>query len=194
MEQVSFDEFTHARVIIGIVTGLSMTRLLTGVARIIQRPAGQTMLGVHLGWALFLLLQVTHFWWFEFGAAPAARWDYALYMFTIFYAALFFFTCVTLFPDPGGEWTSFAGYFEARRAWFYFLLVSLIATDVAFASIKADAAAMELGRPYLMRQGGLAALALAAALAGRPGFDLAVAATAVLLQVWWLLRGFGLAP
>ena len=58
--------FTHVRVIIGIVLGLSVSRLLTGIAEIIQHPQRKNIYVVHLGWVLFAFLTVVHFWWFEF--------------------------------------------------------------------------------------------------------------------------------
>jgi len=36
--QLAHDQFIHVRIIIGIVTGLSVTRLLTGLARFVQHP------------------------------------------------------------------------------------------------------------------------------------------------------------
>ena len=36
--QRAHDWFIHARIIIGIVAGLSVTRLLTGLARFVQHP------------------------------------------------------------------------------------------------------------------------------------------------------------
>jgi len=60
--QLARDQFIHIRIIIGIATGLSVTRLLTGLARFVQHPARERIYLVHLGWALFLLLAIVHFW------------------------------------------------------------------------------------------------------------------------------------
>ena len=110
------DEFFHVRVIIGIVTGLSMTRLLTGLARFVQHPSRGQIYPVHLGWAFFLLLAVMHFWWFEFGLGHLGLWSIGPYFFVISYAALYFFTCSLLFPDRMDEYAGFADYFHARQA------------------------------------------------------------------------------
>jgi len=39
MNQLAYDQFVHIRIIIGIVTGLTVTRLLTGLARFVQHPS-----------------------------------------------------------------------------------------------------------------------------------------------------------
>lgn len=190
----TFDQFTHARVIIGIVTGFSMARILTGLARMIQRPARDSGRWLQLGWAMFLLLWVTHFWWFEFGISPAGRWTFGLYLFTIAYVALFFFTCVILFPDPQDDPDGFAQYFPAHQTWFYGLLVLLFAADAAFAALKGSAHLQLLGSAFVAKQLLLVLLALAALFLRDPRFHIGFAAVAIVLQVWWILRGFGLAP
>ncbi|MCO6186252.1 hypothetical protein [Rhizobium sp. L1K21] len=84
-------EFTHVRIIIGMVTGLSIARLLNGAARFVQHPKRDQVYGIHIGWTIFLFLAVVHFWWFEFSLAKLPRWTFDKYVFVLFYAALFFF-------------------------------------------------------------------------------------------------------
>jgi DMSO/TMAO reductase YedYZ heme-binding membrane subunit len=86
-QQLAHDQFIHIRIIIGIVTGLTVTRLLTGRARFVQHPSRDRIYLVHLGWALFLLLAIVHFWWFEFGLARIEVWTFEVYFFVICYAA-----------------------------------------------------------------------------------------------------------
>ena len=148
----ALDQFTHARVIIGIVTGLSMARILTGIGRMIQRPARGRGRGLQLAWALFLLLWVTHFWWFEFGISPGS-WTFGLYLFTIAYVSLFFFTCVILFPEAQDDPDGFAEYFPAHQAWFYSLLVVLFAADAAFSALKGADHLRELGVAFARKAG-----------------------------------------
>jgi hypothetical protein len=194
MTAAAAEQFLHARVIIGIVTGLSMARLLIGLAGLIQRPERDGLRGFRLAWAAYLGLAVTQFWWFEVGLPPDGRWDYGLYIFTICYAALFFFTCVVLFPDRADAEDGFAAYFAARRVWFFGLIAALAAGDVAFSALKGPAFVAGLGPAYFARQAAMVGLALLAA--ARPGGRLPAifAGLAIAGQVWWILRTFGLAP
>ncbi len=58
--------YLHVRVMVGIIVGLIVARLLTGMARFIQHPKLYRIYFVHLGWAFTILLSVIHFWWWEF--------------------------------------------------------------------------------------------------------------------------------
>ena len=80
---LAHDQFIHVRIIIGIVTGLTVTRLLTGLARFVQHPVRDRIYLAHLAWAFFLLLAIVHFWWFEFGLQRIGVWTFEIYLFVI---------------------------------------------------------------------------------------------------------------
>jgi hypothetical protein len=54
--------FQHVRMIMGMVLGLSITRLLTGLVRIIQHPGQNRIYPVHIGWVITMLITLIHFW------------------------------------------------------------------------------------------------------------------------------------
>ena len=60
------DMYLHVRVLFSIILGLGISRLLSGVARIVQHPKEYKVYWVHLVWALFLFLYLIHFWWWEY--------------------------------------------------------------------------------------------------------------------------------
>ena len=184
------DAFFHVRVIIGIVTGLCVTRLLTGMARFVQHPSRQAIYPVHLGWACFVLLAVIHFWWFEFGLSHVTQWTFPLYLFVIVYASLFFFLSTLLFPDRMEEYDGFAGYFHARQAWFYGLLAAIFLFDIADTALKGAAHLHAFGRGYPVVLGELAAVALAAIRIRDRRFHAGFVVAVLALEAWWILRQF----
>lgn len=184
------DLFTHVRVIVGIVTGLSVTRLLTGLARFVQHPGRERIYFVHFGWALFLILAVVHFWWFEFGLSHLYGWTFEVYFFVICYAALFFFTCAILFPDRMDDYAGFADYFHSRQKWFYGLLAGLFVVDLVDSAVKGAEHFHALGRDYPIRQGVLCALALAAMFIEDRRYHAAFVSLGLIAQVVWILGQF----
>jgi MFS superfamily sulfate permease-like transporter len=75
-------------VVLGIVLGLSITRLLTGVARFMQYPGHNKAYTVHLGWVFSMLLTLVHFWWWEFRLSEIPRWTFEVYIFLVTYTIL----------------------------------------------------------------------------------------------------------
>lgn len=184
------DLFFHVRVIIGIVVGLSVARLLTGLARFVQHPGRERIYGVHLGWVCFLILAVMHFWWFQFGLSHLERWTFEIYFFVICYAAVYFFICTLLFPDTMAEYKGFADYFHSRQRWFYGLLASLFLIDLVDTALKGAAHFRSFGPVYPVQQAVLAGLALAAIVVRARWYHALLVALAILAEVAWILRQF----
>lgn len=182
--------FTHIRIIVGMVTGLSVARLLNGLARFVQHPKRELIYSVHMGWSLFLLLSVIHFWWFEFTLARIGRWTFEEYLFVIGYAALFFFISAILYPDKMEEYAGFESYFTARRTWIYCLLAGLFAVDMIDTAIKGAAHFAALGPQYVVRQALLTGLSLLGIWMTDRRYHLGFVIFALGAQIWWIASQF----
>lgn len=185
---VNPESFVHVRIIIGIITGLSLARLLNGLARFVQHPKREHIYGVHIGWVFFLLLSVVHFWWFEFSLVHVARWTFELYIFVICYAALFFFICAILFPDNMGEYPGFIAYFHSRQAWFFSLLAAIFTVDVIDTLLKGTDHFWSLGPEYPIRQFVLIILSLVAIKVTNHLYHVIFVTVALVSQVWWVIN------
>ena len=180
------DAFVHVRMIIGVVTGLSMARLLTGLARFVQHPSRQRIYPTHLIWAAFMLLATTNFWWFEFSLRVVPVWTFEGYFFVITYAALYFFTSTLLFPDTLDEYRGYEDYFHARQRWFFALLAAIYLMDLGDSALKGGAYFHDFGAIYAPRQIAFALLALAMGFAQNRRLHLGFALTALLSEVLWI--------
>lgn len=128
--------FQHVRVVIGIVLGLGITRLLTGLAGFLQHPTRRKAYPVHIGWTFMVLLTLIHFWWWEFGLIDLERWTFEIYLFLIGYAILLFLLCTLLFPDTLSEYSGYEDFFISRRGWFFAIYGLTIVFDVVDSLIK----------------------------------------------------------
>jgi len=184
------DLFVHLRIVIGVVMGLSITRLLTGVARFVQHPARQRLYLVHFGWVLFLLLSIVHFWWFEFGLSRIEQWTFELYFFVICYAILFFFIATLLFPDAMEEFSGHADYFHARQRWFYGFLSCIFLVDLVDTALKGMEHFQSLGIEYPIRQIIFFILSLIAIAVRNRRYHFTFVAVGLIYQASWILRQF----
>ncbi|MFZ0841126.1 MAG: hypothetical protein WAM77_26985, partial [Xanthobacteraceae bacterium] len=108
--QIAVDLYLHVRVLIGILLGLSVVRLVGGVARFVAHPGRQRSSLIHFGWVAWALLKVLTFWWWEFGLSRI-EWNFGIYFFVCVYASMFFFLSVLLFPDDLREYDGYQDYF-----------------------------------------------------------------------------------
>jgi hypothetical protein len=145
------DMYLHVRVLFSIILGLGVSRLLTGVARIVQHPKKYKVYWVHLLWALFLFLYLIHFWWWEYRLQTVQQWTFPLYLFISLYAVLLFLLCVLFFPEEMEDYDSFKAYFYSRRKWIFSLMIVLFIADIADTWIKGSAYLHTLGPIYYIR-------------------------------------------
>ena len=106
MEPASFPSelFPHIRIVMGMVVGLGITKLLTGLATFIQHPGRIKPYPIHLLWVATLLLELVHFWWWQYALYGISSWTFALFVFLIGYAIVLYFMCAILFPDRVDEY------------------------------------------------------------------------------------------
>ncbi|ARO24545.1 hypothetical protein CO659_23985 [Rhizobium sp. S9] len=152
METVSSPEvFLHIKVVMGMVISLSLARLLTGVAGIVQHPAKARVYVVHLGWALSLFLFIIHIWWWEYRLQAVPVIGFGIYLFLVCFCSLFFLLCALLFPASLDEYGGYEEYFISRRKWFFGVLGLIYAVDILDTAIKGPERILSLGWEYPAR-------------------------------------------
>jgi hypothetical protein len=184
------DIFPHIRIVMGMVIGLGVTRLLAGVARIVQHPKQYAIYPVHLAWVALLLLMLVHFWWWEFGLYVIEDWTFGKYLFIILYAVTLFLLCALLFPDSMQDYKSYEDFFYARRGWFFGLLGLTYLLDVVDTLLKGKEHFARFGIEYIIRTPIFVALCIAAILTTDRRFHALFVAVALVYQVSWILRLF----
>jgi hypothetical protein len=184
------EAFPHIRIVMGMVVGLGVTRLLAGVARIIQHPSQYRLYHVHLAWVASVLLMLVHFWWWEFGLFGVRDWTFGIYLFIIAYAVLLFLLAALLFPDSMLDYASYEDFFISRRAWFFGVMAGTYLFDILDTLIKGEAHFERFGIEYLIRTPVFIALSIAAAFISNRWFQIAFVGFTLAYQVSWILRLF----
>jgi hypothetical protein len=183
-------EFTHIRIVMGMVIGLGVTRLLSGVARIVQHPSQYRLYGVHLAWVASVLLMLVHFWWWQFGLYQIPLWTFGIYLFIIGYAVILFLLCALLFPDSMHDYQGYEDYFLSKRAWFFGLLAVTYLLDVIDTLLKGEQHFAQFGNEYLIRTPLFVILCLIAIATDNRIFHRAFVAFALVYQTFWIWRLF----
>lgn len=184
------EAFPHIRIVMGMVIGLGVTRLLSGVARIIQHPGQYRLYPVHLAWVASVLLTLIHFWWWEFALFGMTRWTFEIYLFIICYAVMLFLLSALLFPDSMFDYASYEDFFISRRGWFFGLLAATYAIDLIDTLIKGKEHFERFGWEYLIRTPLLFALCIVAAITPNRRFHAVFVTVILIYQISWILRLF----
>jgi len=182
------DLYQHVRVIISIILGLSIARLLNGVAGFVQHPWREQVWWVHLGWVGWMLVSVIGFWWWEFRLAEVPHWTFETYVFVFVYASIYFLLCTLLFPTDMAEYRGFQHYFTSRRGWFFGLLAASFLMDIVDTWLKGTQHLQAFGIEYPIRIACALVLCAAAIRIARPAFHGALVVFALLYQVSYFAR------
>lgn len=128
--------FEYVTVLVSIIVALGIAQILSGVARMIEKPQGQKIYWVHLLWAAWLFLYLIFFWWFEFQLTAVVEWTFYAYAILVFYATVLFLMSAILFPSRSHDGIDFEERFFARRNWFFGLFILSLAINVPDTLLK----------------------------------------------------------
>jgi hypothetical protein len=188
--QIEVDLYLHVRVLISIILGLSVTRLLGGLAQFMRQSDHHLFSWIHLTWVAWVFFNVIAFWWWEFRLSQITHWTFALYLFVIAYASMFFLQAALLFPNDIEGYESYGDYFIARRTLFFGIFALTEATDVVDTLIKGTEYLRSLGPEYLVRVGVFLALCLVAARTRNLRFHGLFAVAALIYEVTYIPRQY----
>jgi hypothetical protein len=187
MEPASSAEvFTHVRIVMGMVVGLGITRLLMGVAGLVQHPNRARLSAIHLLWAVSVLIELTLFWWWEFELRALPRWSFAVFAFLVGYAVTLFMLAALLFPDKIDEYEGYEDFFLKRRHWFFGVFAATFVFDVVDTLIKGEPYFDNLGVGYLVQVPIGIALAGIAILTRNRRYHFALVSVHLIYQLWWV--------
>jgi len=188
--QVSHELFAHVRIVLGMVIGLGITRLLTGVAGFIQHPDRYRFSLLHMLWAVSTLIELVLFWWWEFGLATIGRWNFSVFLFVISYAVVLYLLAALLFPDNISEYGGYEDFFLKRRRWFFSLLGVAFVFDVIDTLIKGMDHFNRLSIDYLVQVPIGLALCVVGWSTEKRNIQIALALVHLAYQAYWIVRVF----
>ncbi len=140
--------YPHIRVVLSIILGMGITTLLSGVASVIEHPRRYGWSWIHMTWAVWALLSIVTFWWWEFRLTAVQVWTFGKYVFVIAYGATYFMVSTLLFPRDVREYGSYEHYLIQRRGWFFGTIALITLMDLADTALKGESRWHMLGQAY----------------------------------------------
>ncbi len=182
--------FPHVRIVMGMVVGLGITRLLLGLAGLVQHPHRAKLSAIHLLWVASMLLELVHFWWWEFALFQLEDWTFGVFFFLIVYTIVLFLQAALLFPDNLSEYDGYEDFFLKRRKWFFGLFAVNFAFDMIDTMIKGQAHWDKFGAEFYIQVPIGITMCLIAMWTTNRRFHLAFISIYLIYQVSWIFRLF----
>jgi hypothetical protein len=130
------DPFSYLSILTSIVLGLGITRVLTGLGRLLQVRHRSRIYWVHLLWALNLFLFLILNWWILFRWRTQDEWTFFLFLFVLLSPTVSFLLAVLLFPEPMEDGLNFKHYFYSNHRLFFALAALLAPIDALDTLLK----------------------------------------------------------
>jgi hypothetical protein len=139
------DAFSYLSIVPSIIIALGLTRLLTGIGRLLENRGQMRIYWVHLVWGLNVFLFMVLNWWVLFRWDAQQEWNFFLFLFLLLTPTISFLLSVILFPDPFRDKMNFKENFYDDNRWFFALASLLPPLDFFDTLLK--------GYPHLIAQG-----------------------------------------
>ena len=190
MDYTGADIFTHVRIVMGMVVGLGITRILMGVAGIVQNRNRPRLSAIHLLWAGSILLELILFWWWEYELSGITHWSFGVFFFLILYSITLFLLGALLFPDGLAASDDYESFFLRRRHWFFGVFALTFGLDIVDTLIKGPPYFDTLGIGYLIQIPIGVALCIVGIVSSNRRHHLALVLIHLAYQVGWITQLF----
>jgi hypothetical protein len=130
------DPFAYLSVLTSIILALGITRLLSGVGRLLQDRSHIRIYWVHLLWTLNVFLFLVLNWWILFRWHSQNEWSFFLFLFVLLSPTVAYLLTVLLMPDPFENGLDLKRHFFDNHRWFFTLAALLPVIDAMDTLLK----------------------------------------------------------
>jgi hypothetical protein len=145
--------FDYIALLVSIVIALGITRILTGLGKILQLRGSLDVYSIHVIWTLNVLLWLLLNWWILYRWRTFEQWTFFLFLFVLISPTLAFMLSVLLLPEPLERDLDLRRHFYENNGRFFALAALLPPIDAIDTLLK--------GRAHFLAQGPLYVVTLA---------------------------------
>jgi hypothetical protein len=144
--------FEYLSVLISIVLALGMTRVLAGVAEMLQQRTCRRIYWVHVIWIVNLFIYLVIAWWIFYRWRNQQEWTFFLFVFVLISPTILYLASMLLFPreSSDNESIDYKAHFYANHRAFFILFTMFTVVDVFDTLLKGVPHFLELGTQYIV--------------------------------------------
>lgn len=130
------DPFSYLSVLTSIILALGITRLLSGLGRLLQDRSHIRIYWIHLLWTLNVFLYLVLNWWILFRWHSQQEWSFFLFLFVLLSPTFAYLLTVLLMPDPFEAGLDLKQHYYNNQRWFFTLAALLPLIDALDTVLK----------------------------------------------------------
>jgi hypothetical protein len=144
--------FEYLSVLISIILALGMTRVLAGVAEMLQAPTYRGIYWVHVIWIVNLFVYLVIAWWIFYRWRNQQEWTFFLFVFVLISPTILYLAAMLLFPreSSAGESIDYKAHYYANHRAFFILFSMFTVVDIFDSLLKGVPHFLELGTQYIV--------------------------------------------
>jgi hypothetical protein len=142
--------FEYIALLASIVIALGLTRILTGLGKVLQLRGAIRTYWVHIVWTVNVLLWLLLNWWILYRWRTFVDWTFFLFLFVLVSPTVAFLLSVLLLPEPLESEPDLKRYFYQNRRWFFGLAALLPPVDAVDTLLKGKAHFTAQGPIYIV--------------------------------------------
>ena len=124
--------FEFITILLSIVIGLGITRLLTGIGRVMELRTSIRIYWVQIIWFLNVGFYLVLYWWgVVFTYSSTDTFLLVNFLILLFYATLLYIQASLIIPGRIEEQTDLKEYFFSIRPWFFYIGASIPVLELA---------------------------------------------------------------
>ncbi len=144
------DNFAYLSILTSIILALGITRVLTGIGRLLEARKHLRLYPVHMLWAVNIFLFLVLNWWILFRWQDQQEWNFFFFLFLLLSPTIAFLLSVILFPDRMEDGMDLKQHFYSNHRWFFAIGSLLPAIDFIDTSLKGYAHLQAQGPIYIV--------------------------------------------
>lgn len=150
--------FEYIALLASIVIALGITRVLTGLGKILQLRGNTRVYWVHVLWSANVFLWLLLNWWILYRWRTFEQWSFFMFLFVLISPVLSFLLSVLLLPEPLESGVDLKHHYYRNKTWFFALAALLPPVDAVDTLLK--------GMEHFRAQGALYVITLSLILVG----------------------------
>jgi hypothetical protein len=144
--------FEYLSVLISIILALGMTRVLAGVAEMLQARTYRGIYWVHVIWIVNLFTYLVIAWWVFYRWRNQQEWTFFLFVFVLIAPTTLYLASMLLFPreTSDAEIIDYKVHYYANHRAFFILLSLFTVVDIFDSLLKGVPHFRALGAQYIV--------------------------------------------